>query len=57
MDEKTKLEVAKLATQLTIALIEDRHGRASDVTGKRNATTLDLFDSVYDHLLTRVSDK
>jgi len=61
MTEKT--EVAKLAVEFTIALLQDRNAMASKVLSAARAggaakdlpDPLVLFDAIYDHVLTKLT--
>ena len=58
-----KLEVAKLATELTIALLGDGQRRDTEIeraarqagAGKETPAALVLFDAIYDHLLAKLT--
>lgn len=58
-----KLELAKLATELTIAALQDKNGVAGKVvhaarikgTDKDTPDLLVMFDAIYDHLAAKLT--
>ena len=59
MKEETKVELAKLAMQLTIALIQDGKGHLNDFKksngGQFDDGPLEVFDKIHDHLTGKIS--
>lgn len=59
MKEETKVELAKLAMQLTISMLEDGKGSAQTFRiayGLPNsASPLEMFDKIHDHLAAKIS--
>jgi hypothetical protein len=62
MNEEMKIQVAKMASDITIALIEEtKNGRLTDtlMAAKKKAgnnAVLDAFDVVYAHIINRLSE-
>lgn len=58
-----KLDVAKLATELTIAALQDKNGAAGKVlnvarlksVNKETPELLVMFDAIYDHLSAKLT--
>ena len=53
-----KLEIAKLATELTVAVLSsagDQAALARSLKLGASPTALGLFDAIYDHLLTKLT--
>lgn len=58
-----KLDIAKLATELTIAALQDKSGAAGKVvhagriknTDKDTPDLLVMFDAIYDHLSAKLT--
>ena len=54
MKEESRIEVARLAMQLTVELIRDRHGHLGRLVNAtdlpRNTSPLALFDHIHAHL-------
>lgn len=59
-----KLEAAKLATQLTVALLEDRNGRfamvsraAEQAANSKQPELVAVFDYLLDHVQSRLNEQ
>lgn len=62
MTHETKIHAARMATDLTIALINDKHGYANKLKLQasqsiRSGDPLELFDAIYAHVLKTVQDE